>query len=185
MCPHSAQRRKCSHHCPAFVHSAQPVPLGAAFGLMPVSFISAPGSRLSGTNHREVSVKRGRGTKGTRPIKSRPSRGSASAARVGGTPKRRSEWNGTCSSSVRPRIESGAGSVRRPKAVRRTQRVATDGHGFGERGSRRTYRRWIVHAWRRFDSARCAGYAQRERLGVALLKQVPSVPDAISCFGLW
>src|SRR6185312_11046159 len=41
-----------------------------------------------------------------------------------------------------------------------------DGHGFEERGSRRTYRRWTVHAWRRFDYARGAGYAQRERLGI-------------------
>ncbi len=32
MCPHSAQRRRCSHHPFDAKHSTQPVPLGFAFG---------------------------------------------------------------------------------------------------------------------------------------------------------
>jgi hypothetical protein len=31
--------------------------------------------------------------------------------------------------------------------------------------SKAAQRRWAVHAWQRFDSACCAGYARRERLG--------------------
>src|SRR6185437_10276076 len=70
------------------------------------------------------------------------------------------DTNGTYLTPVRPRIRSGAGSERRPKAARgewlwmatalRSEEV--EGHA------------GMTTAWRRFDSARCAGYAQRERL---------------------
>src|SRR5580693_7579801 len=35
MWPHSAHLRRCNHHPPRAKHSAQPVPLGSAAGLMP------------------------------------------------------------------------------------------------------------------------------------------------------
>src|SRR5580693_953717 len=35
MWPHSAHLRRCNHHPPEAAHSAQPVPLGSAAGLMP------------------------------------------------------------------------------------------------------------------------------------------------------
>jgi hypothetical protein len=35
MCPHSLHLRRCHHHPPAAKHSAQPVPLASAAGLIP------------------------------------------------------------------------------------------------------------------------------------------------------